>query len=440
MPAPPVKTWLSLVWPARLAWCLALFAIAPAVAAEQPVRVGVLANKGQERCLAEWSPTIEYLNQALDGPRFSLEPLDFEQIAQAVAQGRVEFVLANSSIYVELEAAYGVSRIATMKIPGVSGAYSLFGGVIFCRADRAGITGLHDLRGKTFAAVDPQSFGGWRMAWREMKAAGLDPARDLKELRFGGTHDAVVLAVLAGAVEAGTVRTDILERMASENVISLDEFRILNPQPRDQVPFLRSTPLYPEWPMARVRHTPAALAERVAMALLAMPAESPAASAAAYAGWTIAEDYRPVHQCLQDLKLGPYQNTATFSLSDVARRYWPQMLLSLLLFLTMAWFVFWIWRLNRRLEANHLKLAREMEERRRAETEREQLISELRVALDKVKTLRGLVPICSNCKSIRDDQGYWQQVEQYVASHSEAEFTHGICPECMQKLYPELKK
>jgi hypothetical protein len=81
-----------------------------------------------------------------------------------------------------------------------------------------------------------------------------------------------------------------------------------------------------------------------------------------------------------------------------------------------------------------------MEERRRIQAEREDLIAELRVALDKVKTLRGLVPICANCKSIRDDQGYWQQVEQYVASHSEAEFTHGICPDCIKKLYPELVK
>ena len=62
---------------------------------------------------------------------------------------------------------------------------------------------------------------------------------------------------------------------------------------------------------------------------------------------------------------------------------------------------------------------------------------ELRQAMDEIKRLRGIVPICSSCKKIRDDKGYWHQVEEYLRDHSEAEFTHGICPDCMQRLYPE---
>lgn len=65
---------------------------------------------------------------------------------------------------------------------------------------------------------------------------------------------------------------------------------------------------------------------------------------------------------------------------------------------------------------------------------------ELEEALAKVKTLSGLIPICANCKKIRDDDGYWHQVEVYVRDHSEAEFSHGICPECAKKLYPEFFK
>jgi CheY-like chemotaxis protein len=63
---------------------------------------------------------------------------------------------------------------------------------------------------------------------------------------------------------------------------------------------------------------------------------------------------------------------------------------------------------------------------------------ELQEALAKVRTLRGLLPICASCKKIRDDQGYWQQVEVYVRDHSEAEFSHCLCPDCAKKLYPEL--
>lgn len=77
-------------------------------------------------------------------------------------------------------------------------------------------------------------------------------------------------------------------------------------------------------------------------------------------------------------------------------------------------------------------------ERKRIENEKEQVIAELQEALAKVKLLSGMLPICCSCKKIRDDKGYWQQIESYIKRHSEAEFSHGICPECSMKLYPEL--
>jgi PAS domain S-box-containing protein len=70
-------------------------------------------------------------------------------------------------------------------------------------------------------------------------------------------------------------------------------------------------------------------------------------------------------------------------------------------------------------------------------TTRKQTQKALQDAFDQIKTLRGIVPICMHCKNIRDDQGYWNQVEVYVRDHSEAEFSHGICPKCAEKLYPE---
>lgn len=75
--------------------------------------------------------------------------------------------------------------------------------------------------------------------------------------------------------------------------------------------------------------------------------------------------------------------------------------------------------------------------RRQAEAEQARLVVELQAALASIKTLRGLIPICASCKKIRDDHGYWTQVEVYIRDHSEAEFSHGICPGCMKKLYPE---
>jgi len=80
----------------------------------------------------------------------------------------------------------------------------------------------------------------------------------------------------------------------------------------------------------------------------------------------------------------------------------------------------------------------EVAERKKYEKERETLILELQKALSEIKQLSGLLPICSSCKKIRTDEGYWQQIEVYIRDHSAAEFSHGICPECAKKLYPTL--
>jgi hypothetical protein len=81
-------------------------------------------------------------------------------------------------------------------------------------------------------------------------------------------------------------------------------------------------------------------------------------------------------------------------------------------------------------------ISKEME----AEEEREKLYNELQEVLSNVKQLSGLLPICASCKKIRDDQGYWNQIEEYIRKHTEAVFTHGLCPPCAEKLYPEFYK
>ncbi len=85
-----------------------------------------------------------------------------------------------------------------------------------------------------------------------------------------------------------------------------------------------------------------------------------------------------------------------------------------------------------------LSLKKEIDRRKNREQELLNLNRELKNSIETIKTLRGLIPICANCKKIRDDKGYWNQIESYIQKHSEAEFSHGICPECARKLYPEL--
>ena len=86
-------------------------------------------------------------------------------------------------------------------------------------------------------------------------------------------------------------------------------------------------------------------------------------------------------------------------------------------------------------------LARDITESKRAEEERERLLRELQAALGEVRDLREIVPICMYCKSIRSDKNYWQSVETYISSHTQAQFSHGICPHCYQNVFkPELER
>lgn len=78
-------------------------------------------------------------------------------------------------------------------------------------------------------------------------------------------------------------------------------------------------------------------------------------------------------------------------------------------------------------------------ERNAKEREREELIAKLEKAVNEIKQLQGIIPICASCKKIRDDKGAWNQLEAYISEHSEARFSHGICPECAARLYPELR-
>ncbi len=83
---------------------------------------------------------------------------------------------------------------------------------------------------------------------------------------------------------------------------------------------------------------------------------------------------------------------------------------------------------------------RDSSDRMKAEEERKQLIAKLQEAQSEVKTLSGLLPICASCKKIRDDKGDWGQIEMYIAKHSEASFTHGLCPECMEEYCLDMNK
>ncbi len=352
--------------PASILLVILLLAAAPPdlAAADAPaaangrVLIGVLSHRGDARTRSTWQPTADYLTAQVPGFRFDVVPLDFAAVGSAVATGSVDFVLVNPAIYVALEQDQGISRIATLRTGSGEHARNLFGGVIFTRADRDDLERLEDLAGTHFMAVDPTSLGGFEMAQAELLRHGIDLTEDLRSLVFGGIHDAVVLAVRDGTVDAGTVRTEVLEQMAAAGVVALDELKVLGARDTPGFAPLHSTPLYPEWPFSKLADTPMDLAQAVAVALLRMPADDAAAHAGGYAGWTVPLDYQPVHEMLRELKRAPYDDDAPFTLADAVARYWLAVVIGTLALVTMALLTSRVLRLNQRLSRANTRLER----------------------------------------------------------------------------------
>ncbi|MCU7806152.1 MAG: phosphate/phosphite/phosphonate ABC transporter substrate-binding protein [Candidatus Thiodiazotropha sp. (ex Lucinoma borealis)] len=277
------------------------------IAVADDYKIGVLAKRGVAKAIKKWGDTAEYLNEKFKGDTFTVIPLNFEEVFPAIEKNEVDFFLVNSSMFVTAQVKHGASAVATMINSRQGEALKSFGGVILTYVDRDDINSLADIKGKKFMAVKDSSFGGWQMAYKELLDKGIDPMKDFTSVQFGGKHDNVVLAVQNGEVDAGTVRTDTLERMAATGDIDLSEFKIIDAKTHAGFPFVSSTPLYPEWPFAKIAGTPDAVAKRVGDALMEMKGDSKAAKSAKIMGWTPSLDYTEVKDLQMLLKVGAYQ-------------------------------------------------------------------------------------------------------------------------------------
>jgi signal transduction histidine kinase/ABC-type phosphate/phosphonate transport system substrate-binding protein len=334
---------------------LEIFCVSSTHAQEQAksAKIGVLTHHGPEQCFAKWSATAEYLTDSVAGWTFSIVPLMPDELYTSVRDGRVDFILATSSLYVELEVFYGASRIATLRNVYPEGTYTYFGGVLFCRSDRSDIRELDDLKGKMLMGLHERACTAWHAVWLEMLENGIDPFKDLTNIEFGGSHKAIVEAVRTGSVDVGAVRSDTFERMRFSGKIKPDEFRVIHErnQEHKDVPFSHSTRVFSEKPMAKLSHTPNELAEKVSAALIEMSPESPAAKAAECGGWTIPHNYQSVHDCLKTLRVSPYEDYGKITLAGVFRQYGPWIITIIVLIVLVVGSVMFILLLKNRLSS-----------------------------------------------------------------------------------------
>jgi len=334
----------------------------------QTSKIGVLAFRGAEKAHQRWGAIADYLSRQIPGHRFQVEAYDLEGMDKAVSGGEIDFVLTNPGNYVRLETLFGATRITTLSNLYRGKSYTIYGAVIFTRADRKDIRTLKDLRGHSFMAVSQHAFGGFQMAWYELHLLGIDPFRDLSELRFSGfPQDRIVNAVINREVDVGTVRAETLERMIDENKIRRDDIHIINPRFANEYPFRHSTRLYPEWAFAKLKHADESLAQRVAVALLTQQSDSIASKTSKINGWTIPLDYSRVHETFRQLKIAPYDSPGEISLAGVWREYGHWILLTLFILTLLSITTVYVGRINHRLSLSRSALEKEVEERKLAE-------------------------------------------------------------------------
>lgn len=330
----------------------------------QTVKIGVLANRGAEQALKEWSPMAEYLTQNLHGYSFTIVPYDLHSIQIAAKNAEVDFIITNPLSYVTMEYMYNATRILTAETKRGDLFLSVFAGVVFTKSDRDDINTLDDLQGKTVMVIDSVAFGGYLMTARELKKIGIVPEEDFKKLLFSGfPHDSVVYAVLNGTADVGMARSGILESMSEEGEINLSDVKVINSQAIDGFPFLHSTNVYPEWALARLKNTPLTLSENIVTTLLQMPHHHVSLKAAGYAHWTIPLDYTPVHELMKELRVGPYKDYGKITFGMFVQRYWFFHLLGIFVIVVLVFSYIYVTNANRKLKRFNELLEERVNER-----------------------------------------------------------------------------
>lgn len=326
------------------------------------LRIGVLAFRGAERAESEWESTMRHLAARLPEYRVRTVPLDLAGLSRAVRDQALDFVITNPGHYVELETSDGLVRIASLAASAEALPARSVASAVVVRTARQDLAHLADLRDTRLAAVAPDAFGGFRVAWREMAERGLDPFADTARLDFlGFPIERVMEAVAAGEADAGIVRACLLEQMVAEGRVRAEDFRVLDGHIPPGGQCMVSTRAYPDWPFAKLARTPDGLARRVAVALLTMP---PGDSH----GWTVPSDYQPVHELFRALKLGPYEHLRHRSAAQMAQDYWPFLAITAL---GVLWWLIHVARVEVlvRRRTEELKAAHDDARRRRDEME-----------------------------------------------------------------------
>lgn len=274
--------------------------------AQEVFHLGIIAYRPIDVIEKRWQYLESYLEKQTPDTDFILHILNFEELEQGIEQDRFDFVFTSPLHFIQIRAKYPSSgALGTLVQLADDKQLSTLGGVIFTLEGNEQVKRLEDISGSIIASPGNYSLGGYMAPLQELQQAGIDT--DQLDIVFTGSpHDKVVAYLQAGKASVGFVRTGVLEQMAAEGRLSLDEIKIIHQQEVAAFPFAISTRSFPEWPFIAMPRVDETTARRVASALLALETTHEISQKIGISGFTIPSDYLPVAQAMRHLALPPF--------------------------------------------------------------------------------------------------------------------------------------
>lgn len=308
------------VWGFWLAMLVSL-CLGAAAQATETLTLGVFAYRPKPLLQQAYQPLADYLTSQLKDATVELRVLAMEEFEPALDAGEIDLLFTNPSHYTVLRNRNSLTGALATLISIQDGVpTSNLGGVIITRWERSDVVSLTDLRRHRLAVPGTKFLGGYQTQAFEVLQAGLKLPEEATVL-VAQSHDAVVQKVLSGEVDAGFIRTGIIEQLTAEGTLDPSRLRVLHPQKHPGFPYRISTRLYPEWPFVALPHVDSAQVRKVAAALLALEASHPVAIAAGIGGFAPPADYTPVDELARALRLPPYDQAPAFTWADIWAKY-----------------------------------------------------------------------------------------------------------------------
>lgn len=300
------------------------------------IRFAVLANRPKPDVAERWQPLARHFQNALQNRDVVLLPMTYPELEAAIARRDIDLVMTPPAFYVAMSVKKNLySPLATLVEWEQGLPLAEFGGVVITRGDHPRIQALQDLRGLRVASSDRDSLGSYQSQAYELLRLGIRPG-DYQLTEMGTMQDRIVEAVLAGEVDAGFVRTGLLEQMSREGRLELSRLRIVQADQVPPYPLILSTRLYPQWALAAMPWLDAETARLLAAAALALPPRGEVAQAVRISGFNVPGDYRVVEAMMRELRSPPFDEKVPLQVVWEDYR-WAMLAGFLLLTLALVW-------------------------------------------------------------------------------------------------------